>query len=313
MKTLRRIALLFVVLVVFVGYPIVSLLGYNTLSISNRKYPPLTPDIPYEDVTFPTREGGYNVHAFYMPGKPDFPAIIAVHGWRGSRHSENDIKRNTALAGEGYTVLAVDLADSGGDTVGNGRLAMGYEERYDVLGAFDYLLSRGFAPDRIGLWGVSMGASTSLLAAQIEPRLRAVIADSGYTRADTIASEQAESFGFPRIIVPGGMLWGVVLTGKAIWTTAAIEAGKDFAANKQAIQLVHCTTDSFIVVRHADDLLAAYQAAGVDVDLWKIDCVGQQNPPPGTTNNRHGIGYFEQPEEYMRRLNAFFAAHLGKG
>src|SRR5260221_14600804 len=112
----------------------------------------------------------YQVHAFYMPGKPDAPALINLHGWPSSRHSKVDMDRAIALRALGYNVLSIDLQDNGGDTVEDGRLSMGYKERYDVLGAFDYLLTRGFATDKIGLVGVSLGGSTSLMAAGAEPR-----------------------------------------------------------------------------------------------------------------------------------------------
>src|SRR5260221_10444846 len=97
----------------------------------------------------------YQVHAFYMPGKPDAPALINVHGWRSSRHSKPDMDRAIALRELGYNVLSIDLQDNGGDTVEDGQLSMGYKEGYDVLGAFDYLLARGFTSEKNGIMSIS--------------------------------------------------------------------------------------------------------------------------------------------------------------
>src|SRR5260221_12489407 len=137
----------------------------------------------------------YQVHAFYMPGKPDAPALINGHGWASNRHSKPDMDRAIALRDLGYNVLSIDLQDNGGDTVEDGRLSMGYKERYDVLGAFDYLLARGFISEKIGIVSISMGASTSLMAAGADPRIKAIWADRGYARPDSVVAEQAQAFG----------------------------------------------------------------------------------------------------------------------
>jgi dipeptidyl aminopeptidase/acylaminoacyl peptidase len=207
-----------------------------------------------------------------------------------------------SLRGMGYNVLLPDLADAAGETVGNGRIAMGYEERFDVVGAFDYLRDLGFAPERIGLMGVSLGASTALLTAGIEPRIRAVWADSPYARPDEVAAEQAETFGYPRLIVPGGLIWGMLLTGNRIWEAAAIEHAAALAANDQAVQLVHCTNDGFVSPHHSQDIERTYREAGVPVELWSLECA------EGIYS--HAAAYGTAEQEYLRRLDTFFKTFL---
>src|SRR5260221_14638242 len=116
---------------------------------------------------------------------------------------------------------------------------MGFGERWDVLGAYDYLLSKGFKPNRIGLVAESMGATTSLLAAALEPRIKAVWADSGYSRTDTILGEQAAPMGIPPIIVTGGMVAGWLLSRGGLWGGAPIDAASILAEHKQARYLFH--------------------------------------------------------------------------
>ena len=106
-------------------------------------------------MSFQSRGQTYKVAATYLTGDSLAPALIVVHGWRGERFQMFPFGQ--ALRGMGYNVLLPDLADAAGETVGNGRIAMGYEERFDVLGAFDFLRDLGFAPERIGLAGVSLG------------------------------------------------------------------------------------------------------------------------------------------------------------
>jgi uncharacterized protein len=295
----RFIAVSTALMAVFVLYALISLKGYDTLSLPNKSDSTATPGGAYQDVSFPTRNQNYPVYAFYFPAnKAGSQALISVHGYRGSRRDDYHLKRATYLRGLGYTVLSIDLSDSGGDTVDNGRISMGYSERWDVLGAFDYLLTRGFAPGEIGLVGESMGAASVLLAGNLEPRIRAIWADSPYERADTVISEQAESSGFPRIIVPGGMVWGWLLVHDRIWEIAPIDAGPAFAANKQAIYLIHCEDDQRVYYHHSVDLNAAYQAAGVDVTFWSV--------PDGG----HASAILNHQEEYLKRLDGFFKQHL---
>lgn len=299
-KARRRltIALSLIAALIVIAYAVVAYLGYNFLSTVGSKAPVLTPEGAYETVSFPARGQTYLVYAHYLQGEAGMPAIIQAHGWRSSRFEPAVLERIAKYRALGYHVLSLDLSDARGETVGNGRIAMGYEERYDVLGAFDYLLTRGFTADQIGVTGESMGAVSVILAAALEPRIRAVWADSPFTRADSVASEQAETFGFPRIIVPGGMLWGAILTGNRIWEDGALAQAARLAENKTAVQLVHCDQDDFVFYYHSQELFEAYRAAGVPVELWTTQC------------KKHPTSLEVEGEKYLARFDAFFRQHL---
>ncbi len=286
-----------VLLAVITIYAAVSLQAYNTLSLPDMQHSTATPSGDYQDVSFLSRGQSYQVYGFFTSA-PGAQALISVHGYRRNRRDDYHLKRAAYLHDLGYNVLSIDLSDSGGDTVAQGRISMGFRERWDVLGAYDYLLSKGFAPDHIGLVGESMGAATVLLAGALDSRIRAIWADSPYTRADTLAGEQAEKGGFPRIVVPGGMVWGVILSGDRLWEAAPIDAGPAFAAHKQAVYLVHCMPDQRVFFHHSVDLNAAYQSAGVDVTFWPV--------PDG----EHTSALVNHRDEYLQRLDAFFKQHL---
>jgi uncharacterized protein len=308
-RLLRRLIAVVVVLAliaVLIFYPAISLVGYNTLSLQpNRQLAPddgLSVSEPFEDVTFTPRTPNgatYTVYGYYLPGDPDAPALINLHGWKASRHSKFDLSRAEGLRKLGYTVLSIDLSDNAGNTVGNGRISMGYEERYDALGAYDYLLTRGFAPDKIGIVGISMGGATALLTAALEPRIKAVWADSPYADPMVVSTEQAATFGFPTIIVPGGFIWGWVITGNKMWEARPIDQGPAFVANQQVIQLTHCDKDDFVFYHHSPDMMTVFTPLGVKADLWTIRC------------DLHGYGFVDYPDEYLSRLDAFFRTNLG--
>ncbi|MBQ9648692.1 MAG: alpha/beta hydrolase, partial [Oscillospiraceae bacterium] len=104
--------------------------------------------------------------------------IIAMHGWRGSWHKDFGLVADAYLE-NGCSVLYAEQRgqnNSGGDYIG-----FGLTERYDCL---DWALAAnrqygGKLP--IYLCGVSMGATTVLMAARLDlpVNVRGIIADCG--------------------------------------------------------------------------------------------------------------------------------------
>ena len=275
-------------------YVFASVKGYDAVALPPPNHSIMTPTGEYQSVSFPSRGQSYAVYAYYLPGKRGMPALINVHGYKGSRFSPDQIDRMGDLRDLGYTVLSIDLSDNAGDTVGNGRISMGYSERWDVLGGYDYLLAKGFAPEQIGVTGISMGAATILLAAAAEPRIRAIWADSAYARADVVIAEQAANDGLPTMLVPGGLLAGALISGDRIWDAAPVAAAADLATHAQAVYLVHCRWDTTVPFHHGSELFEAYYKAGVGVTFWDIpDC-------------EHAAAIVPHHAEYLRRLDEFF-------
>ena len=285
-------------LVVLVLYSAASLVAYNTMSMGDRHFSTGTPAVDFSDVSFPARHQSYAVHAFLIPAPNATSALISVHGYNMSRHSDYHLKRAVGLNKLGYTVLSIDLSDNGGDTYQNGRISMGYSERWDVLGAYDYLLTKGFAPNRIGIVSESMGATTSLMAASIEPRIRAVWADSPFEDVTMLLSEQSMSRGFPPVLTYGGMVWGVLLANDHVWEVRPIDVGPALAEHHQAVYLVATRGDHRVLFHHGTDLYNTYTAAGVDVTFWDVPDLDHVET---ITHNY---------DEYMKRIQTFFLQHL---
>jgi dienelactone hydrolase len=285
---------------VFVAYAAIARIGYGVIATPANVYPFATPTGEFQDITFPPRgRSDYAVHGFLLtPETPNGMAIVNAHGRFGSRLSSYQRERAELLRGLGYTVLSPDLADNGGTTVEDGRSSMGYDEQWDVLGAYDALIERGFAPESIGFVAESMGAATILNASQYAPRARAFWADSGYTDALGVIREQSASAGFSPIFVSGGAVWGWLLAGDRLWEVSPGALGPSLAANGQAVYLVHCQGDTIVFDHHSADLETAYRAAGVDVTRWDNPC------------QRHTEALWTDREAYLARLDAFMRAHL---
>ena len=126
-----------------------------------RQAPPAsTTELDRSRVRFPARDGLPCVEAWYFAAKPSRAAVIFVCGkraWRGGEPKPSALALAQRLVEAGLSVLMVDLRDRGSrDTV---RRRCGTGERFDVLGAVDWLLERGYDVGRIGAHGATMDAS----------------------------------------------------------------------------------------------------------------------------------------------------------
>ena len=70
-------------------------------------------------------------------------------------------------------------------------VTLGALEQLDLMSAVDYVTGRiDVDPAGIGALGVSLGGSTTLLAAASDPRMKAVVDDSGFERCTERDREQ---------------------------------------------------------------------------------------------------------------------------
>jgi pimeloyl-ACP methyl ester carboxylesterase len=143
--------------------------------------------VPHEEVRIVTADGTEQ-SAWYVPSRTG-AAVLLSHGSGGSRQRVAD--RVRMLARHGYGVLALDNPGNGeSDGRSNG---LGENAQPGIDAAMDYLARRpDVRPDRIGGFGVSLGAEVLIEAAAREPRLRALVAD-GATRPQDGATYGGES------------------------------------------------------------------------------------------------------------------------
>jgi uncharacterized protein len=128
-----------------------------------------------ETVTFLSRDG-ISLKAWYIPAQGDpHGTVIVAHGIDGNR--SDMLSRAAFLVRDHHNALVLDLRDHGES--GGDYASPGYMESLDVLGALDYLKSRGAARPFI-VMGHSYGAVAVLWSAARSPEISGVIADSAY-------------------------------------------------------------------------------------------------------------------------------------
>jgi len=251
----------------------------------------------FSDVRFPSRQAGIQIAAWYMPAGKNALAVVVTHGLRSSRHDPAALVPAAMLHAHGFAVLAIDLRDHGDSTMEDGRFAGGAEEQLDVLGAFDWLVDRGTSPDQIGVFGTSLGAGASLIAAANEPGIHAVWEDSSYADTITRIEEELAQRGYPTFLAPAAPLMGRLVAGDDLSTWSPLKAVQAFDGT--ALFITHGKDDTATLPHHADDLFKAAKDAGIPVQRWMVDGAG------------HTEAYWREADEYESRIQEFFTKYLG--
>jgi pimeloyl-ACP methyl ester carboxylesterase len=126
------------------------------------------------DVEFQS-EDGVQLRGWWSAGDSGKPIIIFVHGLNRSRfeHLERAAESNK----RGYGVLLFDLRNHGKSA--DAHTTLGIHESRDVCAARKFLQTESPGSAQV-VWGVSLGASTALLAERRCPGASAIISDSSF-------------------------------------------------------------------------------------------------------------------------------------
>ncbi|HEV8375532.1 MAG TPA: alpha/beta fold hydrolase [Candidatus Polarisedimenticolia bacterium] len=158
-----------------------SMVGYQIYSVTHppRVKDPVAPGdllLRADAVSFQSTDG-VTLSAWLVHGDRDAPVIILCHDLGESKAVFLDAA--IPLQQLGYNILMLDFRGHGNSS-GNGS-TLGTEERYDVMGAIDFLRTRrDLSAERIGLWGIGMGAYAGLFAAAERKEVSALALDSLY-------------------------------------------------------------------------------------------------------------------------------------
>lgn len=288
-----------VVVLVAIAYGGVSYLIASGVTKAERKEQKDNPSLhglQFEDVQFVSRRGDVDLSGWYIPGPSQGPTLIFVHGIDSTRSGDNALGLAARLVARGFSVLMFDLRAHGSS--GGEKASGGYQEQYDVLGAFDFLVKRGVQPERIGVLGFSMGAGTSVLALAEEPRIRALAVDSPYANAaDLITQETARKTVFPKWMVPA-FIPGAKLAARLVFDIDLSALTPERAVKRLdfPILVIHGTDDKRIPVEHG---VRVHLAAHRESVLWLA---------PGV---EHVDAFLTYPEDYVNRVAAYFKGRLG--
>lgn len=243
--------------------------------------------IPFESVEITSRDG-LPLRARYYHTADHAPLDILVHGYRGS--AIRDFCGGAQIGRSfGHNLLLVDQRAHGAS--GGTTITFGVRERFDVLDWIAYALKR-FGPDvSIGLYGVSMGAATVLMAAGLDlpENVRGVVADCPYSAPEAIIRKVAgEDMHLPASLAMPLVRLSARLIGRfSLREASAVEAVK---RAKVPILIIHGEDDRFVSCGMSREIRAA-----------NPDCVQLETFP----HAGHGLSYIVDTERYTRAVIGF--------
>ncbi|KAJ7525708.1 hypothetical protein O6H91_17G062500 [Diphasiastrum complanatum] len=207
-----------------------------------------------------------------VPEDTSLPCVIYCHGNSGCRADANEAA--IILLPSNITIFTLDFSGSGlsdGDYV-----SLGWNEMEDLKAVVSYLRTDKQV-SRIGLWGRSMGAVTSLMYGAQDPSIAGMVLDSPFSNLFDLMLELVDVYKIrlPKFTVKVAVQYmRKVIQKKAQFDIMDLDAVK--VADKCFIPALfgHATEDLFIQPHHSDLIFKAY--AG-DKNIIKFE--GDHNSP----------------------------------
>lgn len=219
--------------------------------------------------------------------------IILFHGYRSFA------KRDFSCAVQMYIEkgLNVLLVDQRAHGKSEGRLiTFGIKERLDVISWIDYVIEERGKSEQILLGGMSMGATTVLLASGLElpQNVKGIIADSGFTSpADIIRKVAKDNYNVGSgLVVPIFNIFCKLFGNFSLYGVATQEAVKK---SKVPILLIHGKADNFVP---CDMCRKNYQCALCEKDILLVENAG------------HGLGFFFNKEAMHEKVFNFIERNI---
>jgi dienelactone hydrolase len=185
-----------------------------------------SPDVTAREIA----EGGILGQLYMPPGDGPFPAVIVLSGSNGGL----TVRRPKLLAAHGYAVLSLPYFGYTSPLDGTSLPTATIELPLEYFGkAIAWLQSQpSVDPERIGMYGTSLGGQVSMLVGAAYPEIKTVIAISPPT-ATWDGGSGHSSFSFKGKPVPFVVPFGLEAMAQPF--RAAVAAGKDFRSTLPAI------------------------------------------------------------------------------
>ncbi|MCQ2399706.1 MAG: alpha/beta hydrolase [Clostridia bacterium] len=185
---------------------------------------------------------GLTLSARYYHTADDAPVALMLHGYRSYSLLDGSAAVPDMIT-EGFNVLLPDQrahGESGGKTI-----SFGVNERKDALYWIQFILRKFGDGVKIVVVGVSMGASTALMASDEYPeQVKGVVADCGYTTpSDIIKKVMAD------MKLPVGLFFPLVKCAAKIYGKFDIygaSAPESLKKCKVPVAFIHGDDDRFV-------------------------------------------------------------------
>lgn len=141
----------------------------------------------YISLNFKDRAGGEH-EGWLLLGLKGAPVIFLCHGYNSNR--SDLLSLGTILQENHFNAYLFNFF---GPKAKEGYSDMGVRQAQDLMAAIETVTKQpGVNPNRVGLFGTTLGAYASLVVAQQNPKVRALVVDSVYETPDQMFDTQID-------------------------------------------------------------------------------------------------------------------------
>ena len=230
-------------------------------------------------------EDGLELDAWYVPAENKTNiSVIILHGYP---FDKGNVLGISAFLQEDFNLLFFDFRYLGRS---QGKYtSLGYHERKDLEAAAEHLRSRG--QEKIGAYGISMGAAVILLGAETG-RIDAAVADSPYATLSNMLGHTYRVFGpLKHLFTASTSVLTKLILNININDISPADSVKKLDA---PVLVIHSKKDSQVPVENAYQL----KEANPDIELWILEGSG------------HISGMEISRDDYEKRIRKFFQENL---
>jgi pimeloyl-ACP methyl ester carboxylesterase len=287
--------LLFVSMLIFVIGPFMLMQPYRRTADYYHRYTsllhPSALSSDYEDLTLSTSEGIPLSCWFLRSPGGTRGTVIYLHGVSECKIAGLPVAQ--MLLRRGFNVFLYDSRRHGES--GGAFCTYGFYEKHDTSTIISYLRSRrDITTGKIGLFGNSMGAAVAIQVTANDPRVAAVVAESGFATLRTIFDDYQKRM----IKLPWHYLRNIVIKRSEYLAHFKANAVSPLDAIHRVnvpIFILHGTADELIKPRYSE---AVFAHANEPKELWLI--------PGACHSDMVDVG----GDEYKRRVVEFFEKSL---
>lgn len=246
---------------------------------------------PHEDV-YQTSFDGLKLHAVYFPPINDNlkkkKLVICFHGY--TSHCLSDFTGlTTYYLKKGFAMLQPD-ARAHGESEGK-YIGFGCLDRKDALGWINWAIEKYGGDVEIILHGISMGASTALMASGLDlpSQVKGIVSDCGFTSPKEVFTHVLKNMyhlpTFP--IMQGAEIVNKKLAGYGM---DECNAKREVAKAKVPILFIHGSKDTFVPTIMCQEI---------------YDCCSSPKKMLIVEDAAHGESYYKDMNAYEAALNEF--------
>ncbi len=251
-------------------------------------------DLPQKTVRIRSRDG-LKLVGHWLPTEGATRTLLMMHGWRSSWL--NDFCGIVPFLQDcGCNMLLVEQRGQGESE--GAHIGFGVLEQHDCLDWVDALRRQICPTLPIYLVGVSMGATTVLMASghPLPEQVRGIVADCAFTSPAAIIASCLKA-GFPKArqdILP---LLNLAVRRRAGYRLDAYSTQTALRDNTKPVLFIHGEADTFVPVTMT---LENYRACRAPKELLLVEGAG------------HGLSYVFDHEAYQTALKTFFSRYDAK-